>query len=265
MFKNYLISALRFIKQNKVFTGINALGLSVALTASFIMLLYVINELSYDHCHKNRAKVFKALNYYVDFDKTDSGTPYILATALKDEFPQIAKAIRVRRMSGFKLKLKDEYINVPNAVGTDSEVFDIFTLPLISGNPHQNLLEDKNSIVLSRELSEKIFPGQNPIGKEIVGLVNNEEHVFIVNGVFENIPENSTFRAQCLVNSRWTLDPINSSFRVTNADKRWDFTFWNTWILLSKDYNVKSLEKQFSAFEIKNISEKPPYHYSLQN
>jgi len=265
MLKNYIKSALRFLKQNKVFAGINALGLSIALTASFIMLLYVVNELSFDHCHKNRARVFKALNYWVDFKRTDSGTPYVLATALKEEFPQIEKSIRARRIIDFKLKLKDDYINVPGAVGTDSEVFDIFTLPLIFGNPHQKLLEDQNSIVLSRELSEKIFPGQNPIGKEIVGMANNEEHVFIVNGVFENIPENSTFRAQCFVNSKWTLGPINSSFKVTNADKSWDYTFWNTWVLLSKDCNAKSLEKQFRAFEIKNISEKPPYNYSLQN
>ena len=265
MLKNYLKSAFRFLKQNKVFAGINALGLSIALTASFIMLLYVVNELSYDHCHKNRARVFKALTYWVDFKRTDSGTPYVLATALKEEFPQIEKSIRARRMIDFKLKLKDEFINVPGAVGTDSEVFDIFTLPLVFGNPHQNLIEDQNSIVLSRELSDKIFPGQNPVGKEIVGLVNNEEHVFIINGVFKNIPENSTFRAQCFVNSRWTLVPINSAFKVTNADKSWDYPFWNTWVLLSKDCNVESLEKQFRAFEIKNISEKPPYNYSLQN
>jgi putative ABC transport system permease protein len=265
MLKNYLKSALRFLKQNKVFASINALGLSIALTASFIMLLYVINELSYDHCHKNRARVFKALNYWVDFKRTDSGTPYVLATALKVEFPQIEKSIRARRIIDFKLKLKDEYINVPGAVGTDSEVFDIFTLPLVFGNPHQNLLEDQNSIVLSRELSDKIFPGQNPVGKEIVGLVNKKEHVFTIDGVYENIPENSTFRAQCFISSRWTLDPINSSYKATDADKNWDYTFWNTWVLLSKDCNAESLEKQFRAFEIKNINEKPPYHYSLQN
>ena len=148
MLKNYLNSALRFLKQNKVFSGINALGLSIALTASFIMLLYVVNELSYDHCHKNRTRVFKALNYWVDFKRTDSGTPYVLATALKEEFPQIEKSIRARRMIDFKLKLKDEFININGVTGTDSDVFDIFTLPLIFGDPHQKLLEDQNSIVL---------------------------------------------------------------------------------------------------------------------
>ncbi len=156
-------------------------------------------------------------------------------------------------------------MDVPGAVGTDSEIFDIFTLPLVFGNLKQNLLEDQNSIVLSRELSEKIFPGQNPVGESVVGMTNKEEHVFTITGVYENIPENSTLRAQCLINSRWTLAPINSSFKATDADKNWDYTFWNTYVLLSKDCNAQSLEKQFRAFEIKNIGEKPPYNYSLQN
>ena len=265
MFKHYLKTALRFLKQNKVFSGVNALGLSIALAASFIILLFVINELSYDHYNKNSKRVFRVLNYYEDFKKTMSGTPYILATALKQEFPQIEKAIRIRSLRGFKLKLKDEFINVQNAMATDSEVFDIFTLPLIMGSSRQNLLEDQNSIVLCRDLAKKLFPDQNPIGKEIIGLANNQEHNFIVKGVFENIPVNSTLKAQCFINSRWTIDPINKAFGINDADKSWTLDFWFTWVLLSKDYKPKAIENQFKAFEIKNISEKPHNHYSLQN
>ena len=264
MLKNYLKSALRFLRHNKVFAGINLLGLSIALAASFIILLYVINELSYDHYNKNRNSVFRALNYYVDFKKTMSGTPYVLATALKAEYPQIEKAIRVGRLIGFKLKLKDEFINVPGAITTDSEIFDIFTIPLISGSADKDLLDDQNSIVLSRDLAEKIFPNQNPVGKEIIGSINNIEHVFLVRGVFENIPQNSTLRSQCFLNSKWTLEDINKIFGITNADKDWTQNFWITWVLLSKDCDAKTLENQFRVFEIKNISEKPLYHYSLQ-
>ena len=265
MFKHYLKTALRFLRQNKVFSAVNALGLSIALAASFIILLFVINELSYDHWNKNSKRVYRVLNYYEDFKKTMSGTPYILATALKEEYPQIEKAIRARSLRGFKLKLKDEFINVQNAMATDSEIFDIFTLHLIMGSSKQNLLEDQNSIVLSHDLAKKLFPGQNPIGKEIEGLANNEEHNFIVKGVFENIPVNSTLRAQCFVNSKWTIDPLNKAFGITNIDKSWTHDFWNTWVLLTKDCKPKSLENQFKAFEIKNISEKPHNHYSLQN
>jgi putative ABC transport system permease protein len=265
MLKNYLKSALRFIKHNKVFAGINLLGLSIALAASFIMLLFVINELSYNKCHKNNKRVYRVLNYYVDFKNTMSGTPYILATALKEEFPQIEKAVRVRYMRGFSLKIQEETFAVNDAIATDSDIFDIFTLPLISGSSDKNLLADQNSIFLSRLLAEKVFPEQDPVGHEIIGIVNNTEQVFMVRGVFEDLPENSTFRTQCLLNSRWTLDPINKTFGITNADVNWTQNFWNTWVLLSKDCSVKVLEDRFRAFEVKNISEKPPFQYSLQN
>jgi putative ABC transport system permease protein len=265
MLKNYLKSAIRFMRHNKVFAGINLTGLSIALAASFIMLLFVINELSFNKSHKNIKKVYRVLNYYVDFKQTQSGTPYILATALKDEFPQIEKSVRVRYLRGFSLKYKEEIITVNDAIATDSDIFDIFTLPLLSGSADKNLLDDLNSIVLSNDLAKKVFPGQNPVGKEIIGLVNNTEQVFMVKGVFKDLPENSTFRTQCLLNSRWTLEPINKSFGITNADVNWTMNFWNTWVLLSKDCDVKTLEKQFREFEVKNISEKPGYQYSLQN
>jgi putative ABC transport system permease protein len=265
MLKNYLKSALRFIKHNRVFAGINMLGLSIALAASFIMLLFVINELSYDRYQKNSKRVYRVLNYYVDFKKTFSGTPYVLATALKQDFPQVEKAVRLRYVRGFALKLKEEFVTVNDAIATDSDIFDIFTFRLISGSSDKGLLDAQNSIVLSRSLADKVFPGQNPVGLEIVGVVNNTEQVFMVRGVFENLPENSTFRTQCLINSKWTLDPINKTFGITNADVNWTQNFWITWVLLSKDCDVKMLENQFRAFEVKNISEKPSFQYSLQN
>src|SRR5664280_2858285 len=95
MFKNYLKTALRFLKQNKLFAGINMFGLSIALAASFIILLYVINELSYDHYHKNRKSVFRIMNFYSDTKNSAYSTPYILGSVLKEKFPQIKKMIRV--------------------------------------------------------------------------------------------------------------------------------------------------------------------------
>jgi putative ABC transport system permease protein len=264
MLTNYFKSAIRFLKQNKVFAAVNASGLSIALAASFIILLYVINELSYNHCHKNRDRVYRVLNYYVDFKNTMSGTPYVLASALKAEFPQIEKAVTTRPMRGFRLKVKDEYIDVFNAIATDSDVFDIFTIRLVGNASHMNMLDDKSSLVISKDLARKIFPSGDPVGKEITGSVNNVEQVFKVTGVYENIPENSTFRAQCLISSRWTLPEISKVFN-TNAEKDWTVNFWNNWVLVSKNCDIKSIENRFRAFEVKNINEKPQFNYSLQN
>jgi putative ABC transport system permease protein len=267
MFENYLKSALRFLKQNRVFAAINALGLSIALAVSFIILLFVINELSYDHCFKNRKQIYRVLNYDLELKKSMVGTPYVLTLALKEQFPQIEKAVAVTGspLKEFSLKLKDEYINVPNAIATDSEVFDIFTLHLIWGVKHQNLLDDQSSLVISRDLAKKLFHGQNPLGNEIVGLVDNEEHVFVIKGVFDNIPENSTFKADCFLSNKWTLANINKTNKITNSDKDWTMNYWTTWVLLSKGSNPRSLENQLKAFKIKNIGRDPQFNYLLQN
>jgi putative ABC transport system permease protein len=263
MFKNYLKTTLRFLKRNKLFVGINVLGLSLALAVSFIILLYIINEISYNRGYENRKQVYRVVTHYLEFKNIMSGTPYILASAMKDEFPQVEHAARARFMRGFSLKLNEEFIPVNQAVATDSEIFDIFSLSLTGSK--NDMLDDANSIVLSQKQAEKFFPDQDPVGKEIIGLANGKEQVFIVKGVFKDIPVNSTFKADCFINSRWTLEPINQSFRVTNADVNWELDFWSTWIKLAPGVNPSSLDQQFRELELKNMGEKPQKKYAIQN
>jgi len=263
MIKNYLISALRFLKRNKLFAGINILGLSLALAVSFIILQYIINEISYNRGYENRKQIYRVVSHYLEFKNIMAGTPYVLASAIKDEFPQVEHAVRAQFMRGFSLKLNDEFIPVRQAVATDSEIFDIFSLKLTGSK--SNILDDPSSIVLSQKQAEKFFPEQDPTGKEIIGLANGKEQLFVVKGVFEDIPVNSTLRADCFVNSRLTLEPINQSFRVTNADVNWDLDFWTTWVKLKPNVDPSTLDQQFRDLEIKNMGEKPTKKYALQN
>jgi hypothetical protein len=155
------------------------------------------------------------LDYYVDFKKVFSGTPYVLASALKRRISTNKKIHQGRSFVGFKLKLKDEYIDVPGAITTDSEIFDIFTIPLINVALQIRICLMIRILLYFHMIWQIRFsPHQSPVGQEIIGLVNNVEHVFIVKGVFENIPENSTLRAQCFLNSKWTLEDINKTFGI---------------------------------------------------
>jgi len=265
MFRHYLKSAFRFLRRNKLYTLINVLGLSISLAVSFIILLFVINEFSFNHCHKKRKQIYRVVNYYKEFKQSMAGTPYVLAKTLKEDFPQVEKAINVRSLRGFKLKLNDEYINVMRPKATDSEVFDIFTIPFVGSPLNEDPLQDLNSIVISQKLAEQFFPGENPVGLEMEGLINNSEQLLVVSAVFQDIPQNSTFRADCFLNGEWTLGPLNQAFGVTDMDRNWAHDFWNTWLLLSGDADASEIDDQFEAFEKKHISEDPHCHYSLQN
>ena len=265
MFKNYLKSAFSFWKRNKTFAFINAISLSIALAVSFIIMLYVINEFSYNRCHTNFKRIFRVLNYYVDYKKSYTETPYILASALKAEYPQVENSISARSVSGIRIQVEDKLFTVSDAVFTNSEVFDIFTLPILQKVQQGDLLGDKNSIVISQDLARKIFPGQDPIGKRITISSSGGDLNFFVNAVFKDIPPNSTFKAQCLLSSKLYIENLNKAYNVTNSDKDWTNNSVVTWILLSKNSDAKELEKQFQDFELKNLGQNSHYHYLLQN
>ncbi len=255
MLKNYLNTAFRFLKRNKLFAGINLLGLSLALAASFIILLYVINEISYNHNYKNREQIFRVLS---DSEGSKSArTPYVLTSALKDYIPQVEYAVTTAYLGDFKLKLKDEYISIPLTIGTNSELFNIFDLSM--SGPSANILDEPNSIVLSQKQADKFSPDENPIGKEITGLVNDSEQIFIVKGVFKDIPLNSSLKADCFVSSKWTLDRINKIFSTKDADLSWRRDFWTNWVMLERNVDTGTVD---SLLKTKN---KQLSHYSLQN
>ncbi len=265
MLRNFFNSAIRFLKHNKLFVGINLICLSIALAASFIMMLYVINELRCNYYNTKINRIYRVLNYNEEIKKTMNATPYFLANSLKAVFPQIEKSTKTFKIWRLKVKVNDEFINVPDAISTDSQIFDIFTIPLINKSSDKDLLEDENSIVISRELADKIYPGQDPVGHEITLQVNNMDYIFIVSGVFENIPFNSTLKAQCFVNLNWTKRLLTRTFGFGNFDKDWSLNLFETWILLSKESNPKNFSKLIKDFEKKYIGEKSQYHYSIQS
>lgn len=265
MFKNYLRSAFRFLSRNKIYAGINVLGLSIALGVSFIILLFIINELSYNHVHKKRDRVFRVVNYYTELKQMFAGTPYIMVSTLKEEFPQIEKAVNTRSVHGTSIKLNNEYINVDWVVGTTSDIFDVFTIPLVGNTSKTGLLDDPNSMVISREIAEKFFPAQDVLGKNVTAMVNNTEQVFKITGVFENLPLNSTFRTNCMIHSTWTLGPINKAMGVENADTGWEHDFWNTWILLYDKQDEGTINSRFADIEKTHLAEGMDWKFSLQS
>ena len=264
MFRNYLKTAFQNLKQNLVFTSINILGLSLALAVSFVILLFVINELSYNSCHKNKDSVHRVIHYSQEMKSSWSGSPYVLASILKDELPQVEKAINVRNIRRFSIKRHDENIKIKQTVATNSDVFDIFSLPLLYGSNTGNLLKDKYSICLSRNLAEKLFSDINVVGKQITALIDKKEEILTVNAVFEDLPENSTFKAECFVNSEWTLASLNRAFEIDNIDKSWEHTFHKTWIRLVEDSDVKVINSQLERLGAKYMTAEAKNRYYLQ-
>lgn len=264
MFLNYFKSALVTVKKHRLFTTINVLGLSIALSVTFIILLYVINELSFNSCHKNSKMVFRVVTYNKEFNNTIAGTPYILAETLKQDFPQIEKATQTRYINDLNLKINNEFLNIKNSIGTGSDIFDIFTIPLVSGSNPEQLLTNENAIVLAQSLALKIFQTTDVIGREIDGIINNVEQTFIVTGIYKDLPQNSSFRPNCMVTTKWTITEMNNIWDINDADKNWEVNSWNTWLLLKHHNQANQIENLMPDFEKKHMNENPNNQYKLQ-
>lgn len=259
---NYILSSFRFIKRNKLFTAINIIGLSVALSVSFIILLYVINQYSYNTSFSNRDQIYRVLHYDVNFKNINAQSPYVLATHLKDGFSQINYVARTRKVRDFKFKIKDEYIKVNRVLGADSDILKIFDLNVIG--QLDNVLNDVNAIVLSRSQADLLFSGEDPIGKDVLSNIDGHEVVLEVKAVFEDLPVNSTFRADCFIHTKYLLSYINNAFGTSDADTNWDYAYWETWIMLNKGFNAARLDVSFRDLENVVFNSEERYVFSLQ-
>jgi putative ABC transport system permease protein len=199
----------------------------------------------------------------VKFKKTIPNTPFILAHTLKSEFPQVEKAISISKLRSFKIRSANELINVEDVISTDSQIFDIFSIKLTDNSSADHILLEPNSILISRKLAEKLYK-DNPRGKQVECIINNEIQIFVIADVFEDIPKNSTFKAQCILDKKWSIESANKEDKTTDAAYNWDEDICTTWVLLSKENDELTINKQFRALEIKYIGEDPDRNYSLQ-
>lgn len=263
MIQHLLLSSFRFIKRNKLFAFINILGMSSALAISFIIVLFVINEYSYDSNYQNRDNIYRVLEYNENFDYISASSAYILANHLNEEFPQVKKVARTRYIRSLRLKINNEWVDVSRSVGTEPALFDMFSLA--TSGSGKELLKDKNQLVLSESEAMRLFGEENPVGKVVKAIVNNDETTLTVSGTFDDFPYNSSFKADCFLHSDWTLPEVNKGYGIDNAHEIWEFNYWTTWVLLNDQANPVDLAPSFRALEAKVKSEYFDSEYSLQS
>ncbi|MCD4694653.1 MAG: ABC transporter permease [Bacteroidales bacterium] len=267
MFRNYLITAIRFFRRNKLFTLINIGGLSISLACSFFTLFYVLNEFSFDKSHKKRNRIYRVISHNNSFESTSPGTPFLFAPTFKNDFPEVEKASRTRYLRGVEMEHNGDFIYERRVYTADPDIFDIFTIPLISAGDGQNLLNNENDIVISQKIAQKYFKGQDPVGKILQARLMGRPYQFMVTGVMENFPANSSFRADIFANINLSFNQIKSTFAdYPDYNINWYMFFWSTYILLPENYDPSKLENKLPAFEDKYIvEERLSYEFSLQN
>ncbi len=200
MFKNHLTTALRNFAKYKVGSGINIIGLAIALLTLFAIYDWVRHELSYDQMHEHSERIYR-LELSQKEERTISLSPAIKTTLL-DPIPEIENSIRLFKSSvlGGKTQVAhDETVFTDNEmVYTDENFFTVFSFPLKYG-ARNGIFEKPNSVVLTQETAEKYFGQENPIGKTL--LVSNDKSLEVT-GVLHPLPSNSHIHFDMLVSMK---------------------------------------------------------------
>jgi putative ABC transport system permease protein len=240
MFRNYFKVAFRNLWKNKGYSAINVIGLAVGIATCLLLCLYVLDELSFDQFNKKADRIYRVnadLKFGGDNQKFAVG-PDPLAFTMVREYPEVENAVRFRQYGPSLVKKGNENIKEERIVYTDSTLFDVFTLPMIAGNP-KTALTDPNSVVITESIANKYFKSTNVLGKVLQ--FDNEKN-FKITGVIKDLPENSHFR----------FDFFVALAGVPEANQNiWISFNFNTYILLRKDADINSFQKKFEELMTK--------------
>ena len=104
MLKHYLVTACRNLLRQKLYAGINIVGLAIGMAYSVLILLYIQDELRYDAFHQRADRIYRvALEWQFDDDSTiySAFTSGLLAPALLERVPGVERAVRLSQARYF--------------------------------------------------------------------------------------------------------------------------------------------------------------------
>src|SRR5678816_3469526 len=148
MITNYLKTAFRNLLKSKFYTSINIIGLAVGLATCLLIMLYVLDELSYDRYNVKAERIYRINNEirfggnYIDL----AVAPALMGPTMVKEFPQVEQYTRIRWYGSFLIRKGNENVRETRVAFGDSTLFGVFTLRMIAGIG-QPALKEPHSLV----------------------------------------------------------------------------------------------------------------------
>jgi len=244
MIKNYLKITLRNLANQKLYTFLNVLGLSIGIASCLLILLYVHHELSYDTFHERAERIYRVgLNGKIADQEvfTTNTTPPLAFTAV-EEFPEVENATRIYAYwDNQVIRYGELVISEEEVYLADSTFFDVFSFPLLAGDPATALVEP-NSIVIPEDVARKYFGDEPALGKTL--LLGNDKTPHTITGVLEKLPDNSHFHFSML--------RAMSTMEFSRSEE-WFGNSFQTYLLLHEGASAESLEAKLPGLVEKYV------------
>jgi putative ABC transport system permease protein len=254
MLRNYFKIAWRNLMKYKFISFINLFGLTVGLTCCLLITIYIVNELSYDRYNKNADNIYRVTRSFNNAEGVVSLTLSTVAPPFgyyfPTDFPEIVKQTRLLNNGTTPLKYKDKLISEPEVYFGDENLFDVFTLKVLEGDP-KTALKEPFSVMLSEETTKKYFGNEDPMNKIL--RANNQFNVKVT-GVYQKFPANSHLHPGMLVSFNTLKD--STVYGAENLRTNWGNNSFFTYLLLPEHYDVNRMIARFPDFVDKRMDHK---------
>ncbi len=244
MIRNYLKIALRNLRKYQLHTLINLTGMTVGVAAFLFILLYVQDELSYEHFFSKKQEIFRLTDSYKNAVGGTVAVPPKWAAMVRNEFPEVLQSTRIRTMDLFPplLAVGDIKYHEANLWYVDSVFFQMFDFEFLEGSAAA-ALAGPDALIFSEKTAKKYFGDQPALGKTV--LYENKQ-LMQVRGVVR-VPSNTHLQFDALRNY-----PSESGWWA------------RTYFLLQPGTDAAALAQKAGAFLKKNYGERDAQSFNFE-
>ncbi len=241
MFKNYLITTIRNIKKNLLFSALNSFGLAIGIMISIFIVSWILDELNYDKFNVKHEKIYRLERYinWRDFNLEMPITSGPYKQALIDNFPLVVNAVRITPQEAM-LKDQQNIYRKNKIFFVDGSILEMFSFSVLAGD--YSALMEPNSIVLTENMSERLLGSSETVGKTIRMEYAGIEYNLKINAVIEEFPSSSHFHPEILI-SLSTLYPTQKE-----ALEDWIQNTLYTYVELKDKNDDAKILSQFPEF-----------------
>lgn len=229
MLLSHFIMALRSAKKERTFSVLNVLGLAIGFSACIYIGVYTLDEFRYDKFHEHGSNIYRINQTFIwgETDKLFGSTGPGVMPAILEEVPEFEVMTRVHPL-GDQLVTSfqaghPKVFEETRLYAVDSTFFDVFTFPLIKGNPEKAMV-NPNSIILTESMAKKYFGDDDAFGQQVLLGEEDNPTAYQVTGIAKDVPRNSHIQFNALTS-------LSSIPRMRFGGDTW---WWTTFVTFGR-------------------------------
>ncbi len=248
MFNNYFKLAIRNLGKGRAYSLINVLGLSIGSLVCILILLFVVNEYSYDKFHEHSDRIYRTWvkEHFQGEIFFNSVTPFILGSTLEEEIPELEEVARYLTIQSL---VKNQDFSEEEVIHlVEPSFLEIFDFPVLQGDA--SLLNELHQVVLTPEMCDKYFGSDDVLGKTITMQVGGEWTDFSVSGIIASPPTESSIQYDILI-------PFKNVETFTSPQMRqnWMSVYPETYVMVNPGTDLEQLKAKIATVVDARVAE----------